>query len=611
MNSELLLVIGLLLACVGLFVANKPRMDVVALLAIVVLPLCGIISVPEALAGFSDSNIILIAALFVIGEGLVRTGIATKLGDLLVAKAGGSENRLLVLLMLGAAGLGSVMSSTGVVAIFIPVVLGIAVRMSIPPGRLMMPLSFAGLISGMLTLVATAPNLVVDSALRHAGFAGFGLFSPTPFGLTILVAGIGYMLIARRWLSVKADTGPSENAPRTLLDLIQEYHLAGREHRLRIRPESPLVGQTLEEWQPRRQHRANVVAVERRARLRREVLAPRADTKLMADDVLLVDAPPSASGKKADLLSSPGFEQLPLEGSYFTDQSQQVGMAEVIVPPASSLIGKSVVQLTFRRKYHLNLIGLRRGQRALDKELLEEKLQPGDTLLLIGRWKEIRQLQTQIHDFVVLSLPAEVNQVAPALSQAPYALLSLIVMIVLMITGIVPNVIAALIGCLLMGLFRCIDMDSAYKAINWQILLLIVGMMPFALALQKTGGIELAVEGLLNLFGQSEVRIILAALFGLTALIGLFISNTVTAVLMAPIALSLAHHLKASPYPFAMIVALAASAAFMTPISSPVNMLVLGPGQYRFTDFVKIGVPFALLVMLISILMVPWLLPLY
>jgi di/tricarboxylate transporter len=222
MNPELLLVIGLLLACVGMFVFNKPRMDVVALLAIVVLPLCGLTSVPEALAGFSDPNIILIAALFVIGEGLVRTGIASKLGDLLVTKAGGNETRLVILLMLTAAGLGSVMSSTGVVAIFIPVVLGIAERLSVPPGHLMMPLSFAGLISGMLTLVATAPNLVVDSALRHAEFAGFGLFSPTPFGLVILVAGVAYMLVARRWLSAKADPSDLENTPRTLLDLIRE-----------------------------------------------------------------------------------------------------------------------------------------------------------------------------------------------------------------------------------------------------------------------------------------------------------------------------------------------------------------------------------------------------
>ena len=188
-----------------------------------------------------------------------------------------------------------------------------------------------------------------------------------------------------------------------------------------------------------------------------------------------------------------------------------------------------------------------------------------------------------------------------------YALICLILVVALMVTGIVPNVIAALIGSLLMGLFRCIDMDSAYKAIHWQI----VGMMPFASALQKTGGIELAVEGLLRLFGQAEPHILLAALFGMTAVIGLFISNTVTAVLMAPIALSFARHLNASPYPFAMIVAFGASTAFMTPISSPVNTLVLGPGQYRFVDFVKVGVPFALLVMLISVLLVPLQFPLY
>jgi di/tricarboxylate transporter len=451
----------------------------------------------------------------------------------------------------------------------------------------------------------------VDSALRHAGFAGFSLFSPTPFGLVILVAGIAYMVVARRWLSVKTDQPRLESSPRTLLDLIREYDLAGREYRLRIRPDSRLVGQTLQEWDPRHRYGANVVAVERQASFRRQVLAARADTTLRADDVLLVDAPTSGSAENSGLFSSLGLERLPLEGSYFTDQSQQVGMAEVILPPNSGLIGKSMVQSTFRSRYHLNLIGLRRGQRAFVGELLEEKLHSGDTLLLIGSWKEIRQLQTQLHDFVVLSLPAEINRVAPALSQAPYALLSLIVMIALMITGIVPNVIAALIGCLLMGLFRCIDMNSAYKSISWQILLLIVGMMPFALALQKTGGIELAVEGLLHLFGNSAVHVLLAALFALTALIGLFISNTVTAVLMAPIALSLAHHLKASPYPFAMIVALAASTAFMTPISSPVNMLVLAPGRYQFIDFVKIGVPFALVVMLISVLMVPWLLPLY
>jgi len=231
-------------------------------------------------------------------------------------------------------------------------------------------------------------------------------------------------------------------------------------------------------------------------------------------------------------------------------------------------------------------------------------------MLVAGSWKHIHRLQGMNRDFLVLSLPAEVDDVAPAASQAPFALLGLAVMVGLMVSGLVPNVLAALIGCLVMGLFRCIDMDSAYKAIHWQSLVLIVGMLPFALALQKTGGIALATSGLVGLLGDAGPHALLACLFLLTALIGLFISNTATAVLMAPVALSTAEQLGASPYPFAMIVALAASAAFMTPISSPVNTLVLGPGQYRFADFLRVGVPFTALVMVVSVLLVPLLFPL-
>ncbi|MFV3092663.1 SLC13 family permease, partial [Pseudomonas sp. GW6] len=213
-------------------------------------------------------------------------------------------------------------------------------------------------------------------------------------------------------------------------------------------------------------------------------------------------------------------------------------------------------------------------------------------------------------DFLVLSLPAEVAEVAPAARKAPYALLSLAVMVGLMVSGLVPNVQAALIACLLMGAFRCIDLDSAYHAIHWPTLILIVGMLPFAQALQQTGGVELAVQGLVGGLGDAGPRLILACLFALTAVIGLFISNTATAVLMAPVAIATAQALGVSPLPFAMTVALAASAAFMTPISSPVNTLVLGPGQYRFGDFVRIGVPFTLLVMIVSVALVPLLFPL-
>lgn len=610
MNPQLFLVLGLLGVCVALFIANKPRMDVVALLAMTALPLTGVLTMPEALAGFSDPNVILIAALFVVGEGLVRTGIANQIGDFLIQRANGSEGRLLVLLMLAVAGLGSVMSSTGVVAIFIPVVMLVAERQQLSPGRLMMPLSFAGLISGMMTLVGTAPNLVADSALRNAGFAGFQFFSFTPFGATVLVAGVGYMLVARRWLSHHKDTARPRKARRSLLDLVRDYRLAGRGYRVRVSAESTLAGRTLQQLQTGQRRVVNVVAIERMHGARKELIEPRADSQLCAGDVLLVDLSQAEDRDRTTQLADLKLEVLPLRGSYFTDQSRDLGMAEVLLPPGSELLGRSVIQVGFRSRYRLNVIGLYRGSKEVTANPLEEKLQAGDVLLVIGRWKNIRELQKQKHDFLVLSLPAEIDQIAPASNRAPYALLSLVVMVILMVTGWVPNVLAALLACLLMGATRCITLNGAYKSIQWPSLILIVGMIPFSTALQKTGGVELAVHGLLQVFGQSEPRVLLAALFTLTSVTGLFVSNTATAVLMAPIALSAAQALNVSPYPFVMTVALAASAAFMTPVSSPVNTLVLVPGNYRFGDFVRIGVPFTVIVLILTVLLVPWLLPL-
>lgn len=609
--NPLLFVVSLLAVCVVLFVANKPRMDVVALLAMVALPLAGIITVPEALAGFSDPNVVLIAALFIVGEGLVRTGVANQIGDILMRRAAGSEARLLVLLMLAVAGLGSVMSSTGVVAIFIPVVLLIAERQKISPGRLMMPLSFAGLISGMLTLVGTPPNLVADSALQHAGFTGFRFFDFTPFGLTVLAAGVGYMLVARRWLNRKADTELPGLARRRLMDFVRDYGLTGREHRVRVLDGSPVISQTLQQLAAHHPVGASVVAIERWIGRRRELIEPRADVALCARDVLLVDLAEPIDDEHALAREELQLELLPLRGHYFTDQSRDLGMAEVLLPPDSELVGQTVLKVGFRTKYRMNVIGLRRGRKALTTGVLEEKLRPGDTLLVIGRWKHIRALQKQHRDFLVLSLPAEIDEVAPAGSRAPYALTSLALMVTLMVTGWVPNVLAALLACLLLGATRCLTLDSAYKAIQWPSLILIVGMIPFSTALQKTGGVALAAQALLGVFGQAEPRLLLAALFALTAVTGMFVSNTATAVLMAPVALTIANSLNASPYPFVMTVALAASAAFMTPVSSPVNTLVLVPGKYRFGDFVRIGVPFTIIVMIITILLVPWLLPMH
>ncbi|MBA1200577.1 SLC13 family permease [Pseudomonas capeferrum] len=605
MNHELLWVLGLLATVIILFVINRPRMDVVALLVMVVLPVSGILDVNQALAGFSDPNVVLIAALFVMGEGLVRTGIAYRIGEWMSDRAGHSEARLLILLMLAVAGLGSVMSSTGVVAIFIPVVLSIAARQGVSPSRLMMPLSVAGLISGMLSLVATPPNVVVHSELMRHGEPGFGFFSFTPFGLTVLALGIGYMLLTRHWLKGEVRKDGSLETRRTLLDLVQDYKLSGRERRLRVHPDSPLIGHTLGELALRTRHGANVIGIERQHKLITRVMTADSNSILQHGDILLLDLFANHDDLRG-LCQTMHLEPLPFKAAYFIDQSQELGMAEISLPPGSQLIGKSILELAFRSRFGLNVVGLRRDQHAIDEQLVEETLRMGDTLLVVGPWKAVRQLQGRPRDFLVLSLPAEIDQVAPARARAPYALVSLAVMVGLMVSGAVPNVIAALIGCLLMGAGRCVDMNSAYRAIHWPSLILIVGMLPFALALQKTGGIDLVVDALVGTLGAADPRVMLACLFALTAVIGLFISNTATAVLMAPVAISTATQLGLSPYPFAMTVALAASAAFMTPVSSPVNTLVLGPGQYRFADFVKVGVPFTLLVMLVTVVMVPW-----
>ncbi|MFN4321048.1 MAG: SLC13 family permease [Aeromonas media] len=609
MNSELIWVLCMLVGAIFLFITNRVRMDVVALLIIILFVLSGTLTLPQALAGFSDPNVILIAALFVVGDGLVRTGIAYQVGDALVKVAGSSETRLLVLLMVAVATLGAVMSSTGVVAIFIPVVLSVANRMGIPAGRLMMPLGFAGLISGMMTLVATPPNMVVNSELMRHDIQGFGFFGFTPMGVLILGLGVIYMLLMRNRLVREGEEGKGKQAGRsTMRDLIRDYRLAGRARRLAIRPDSPLIGQTLDELQLRARFGANVIGLERWRKFRRVMVTVSGVTEFQAKDVLLIDmSDPEVDVR--EFCSEARLEPMILRGEYFSDQAREVGMAEVSLIPESRLLGKSIREVAFRSRYGLSVVGIRRNGEALTGKLVDEPLLMGDSLLVVGNWSLIRQLQTHHRDFLLLGLPAEVDEMAPARSQAIHALIALTVMIVLMVTDPVPNVIAALIACLLMGKFRCIDMESAYKSIHWPTLILIVGMLPFALALQETGGVDLIVGALISAVGEMGPRVMLASLFVLCAAIGLFISNTATAVLMAPIALGTAQQMGVSPYPFAMTIAIAASAAFMTPVSSPVNTLVLGPGNYKFMDFIRVGVPFTVLVMVVSVIAIPWFFP--
>lgn len=608
MSVDLVIVLALLVVSIVMFAIGRPRMDAVGLLMLTALPLTGVVSMDEALAGFADGNVVLIAMLFVIGQGLARTGVARRMGDLLMAKAGNSDRRLVIFLMLFVGALGAVMSSTGVVAIFIPIVMRVAQMVGASPSGLMMPLSVAALSSGMLTLVATAPNLIVNSELVRQGESGFHFFSFTPIGLPILLVSIGYMLVVRRWLHAGPASGARTVARPGLQDWIATYGLEDRELRLRVSEASPLVGSTVESVALRETYGVDILAIERPQHRSFEIIRPTKQTTFQQGDILLVDRFDS-DGNVSQFVEQFALRQLPLTESFFLDRSQDLGMAKVLVGPDSPLVGHTVREARLRTDYGLTVLGFRRKCAARAYGHLDEPLRIGDSLLVFGAWKQIDALRYKPDDLILLDLPFERGEVLVAARKAPQALAVLALVVVLMVTGAVPNVQAGLIGALLLGALGCVDLKSAYESIHWHTLVLIVGMMPFSVALQRTGGVDLAASGLTMMTDVVGPYGLLAALFVLTATLGMFVSNTATAVLMAPVALAVANELGASPYPFAMVVAVAASAAYMTPVSSPVNTLVVEPGEYRLFDFVRIGVPLAAIVLVITVLLVPWFFP--
>lgn len=608
-NQPYMPVFILLLVAIVLFITNKFRMDIVALLVMVAFSVTNILTTQEIFAGFSDPNIILIALLFIVGESLVKTGVAYYVSDWLMKIAGSSEIRVMVLLMLSVAGLGAFMSSTGVVAIFIPVVLAISAGMGISPRRMLMPLSVAGLISGMMTLIATAPNLVAHAELVKNGEEGFGFFSFTPIGLTILIIGIVYMLIVRRWLDNGEKSIEMNSVSHSMRNLIDEYHLNGRAKMVVIESASPFIHKTLNELKLRSQYQINVIAIQRVKHFRQTILSAVGNELLHEKDILLMDIGVDED-TFAEYCQQFALKQIALKGEYFSAHSKAIGMAEIALMPESESVGKLLGDLNFRSLYGVGVVAIKRETEILQNNLLNEPLKSGDILLVIGLWQKILAMEKLHKDFFLLSTPVERQQAAPALNQAPHALLAVATMVILMISGVVPNVIAALIACLMLGRFRCIDIKSAYESIHYPSLVLIVGMMPFSIALQKTGGVTVMVELFLNAVGGLGTYAVLFGVFAFTAIVGLFISNTATAILMAPIAIEIAHQLNYSATPLVMLVAVASSAAFMTPISSPVNTMVLAPAGYRFADFVKIGVPLTILVMVVSVFLVPLLFPL-
>ena len=608
MTGDILLVLGLLLATILLFASDRLRMDIVAILVLLALMMSGLLAPKEALAGFGDPLVVLIAGLFVIGEGLFRTGVAFAIGNWLLGVAGNSETRLLVLLMLVVAGLSAFMSNTGAVAVFIPVALNLSTKANVPANRLLMPMAFAGSLGGMLTLIGTPPNLVVSNLLSREGMTPFNFFSFTPVGLLILVVTIIFIVLIGRFLLPK-DGGPKGNAQDrlSLEDLISAYGVKDQLFRLCVESDSPLVGQTLGQVQLRTRFDVIVIGLERQSRGKPVVMPALIQTEYSAGDIIYLAG---TEQRVAELLRTlAGMRRLTFEAQQKQIVAQELGLAEVLLTPRSRLVGQTIKDAHFRERYGLSVLGILRMGQPMRGDFLATRLDFGDSLLVGGGWRHIDLLQAEQTDFSVLTIPREMDEVAPYRERAPWALAIVAGMLGLMTFDILPSVTAVLLAGLAMVLARCVTMEEAYESINWQSIILIAGMLPMATALNKTGALELIVTGLVESLGTLGPLALMAGLFVLTSVFSQFISNTATAVLVAPIALGAATSMELSPYPFLMAVALAASTAFSTPMASPVNTLVLGPGGYRFNDFVKMGVPLQLLAMALTLLVVPLIFP--
>jgi di/tricarboxylate transporter len=606
MFSDSTFVFVVIAVAAALMASNRVRFDVIALMVVLALMLSGVLTVGEALAGFGSSVVILVAGLLIVGEMLARTGVARAVGDWILKHGGSNETRLLILIMVGAGVLGGVMSSTAVVAIFIPIVLRIAAETNLNSSRLLLPMSYAALISGMLTLIATTPNIVVHEELKGAGFEGFGFFSFFPVGAVVLVVAIAYiLLIGRRLLSSEVHKPPQANLSRSILELWDDFRTGEDVTRLRIDNDSPLAGQTIAETLLRTRERILIIGVSRTSRGDERISAPAPNTELRAQDEIV------AVGRPEDVervIRSYSLTALPRTTRERQRWLWEMGGARVLIHPESRLIGKSIRDAEFRGTYGLHVLGLRRGKEAI-AEPRDEKLRSGDSLFVVGPWSRIRQLQSRPHDFVVTEIPAEFADIVPSYRRMPVALAILAAMVLLTVFDVVPLVAAVLLASLAAIVTRCLTMEDAYRAIHWSSLVLVAGMLPLADALQKTGGSQLVVDVLMSAVGDASPYMMLTVLFFLTAGLGLVLSNTASAVLVAPIAIYAASLLGVSPYPFAVAVLIAASAAYSTPVSTPVVTLVVDPGKYKFTDFLKLGIPLLALTYIVTLFVAPLVFP--
>lgn len=605
------------------FMNGKIRSDVVALCALVLLLVFQILTPEEALSGFSNSIVIMMVGLFVVGGAIFQTGLAKMISAKILRMAGKSELKLFILVMLVTAAIGAFVSNTGTVALMLPIVVSLALSANMNASRLLMPLAFASSMGGMMTLIGTPPNLVIQNTLTENGYAPLSFFSFTPVGIICVLTGIIVLIpLSKIFLSKKGQNNNNKtNRNKSLNELVKEYQLADNLFRIKVNPKSPVIGKNVVELDIRKKYGLNVLEVRRisqsQSRFLKSVNQKLAtDTTLQSEDVIYVMGDFDRIHQIAQELDLYIIDSHTTEESGKNNENSidfyDIGIAEILLMPNSRLINQSVKDAGFRDKYNLNVLGIRRKKEYILHDIKDEKIHSGDVLLVQGTWNDIARLSEDQSEWVVLGQPLTEAAKVTLDYKAPVAATIMVLMIAAMMFDFIPiaPVTAVMIAGLLMVLTGCFrNVESAYKTINWESIVLIAAMLPMSLALEKTGASKVISHSLVTGLGQYGPVILLAGVYFTTSLMTMFISNTATAVLLAPIAMQSAIGIGVSPYPFLFAVTVAASMCFASPFSTPPNALVMPAGQYTFMDYVKVGLPLQIIIGVIMIFTLPLIFP--
>ena len=603
-----------------LFMSGKVRSDLVAMCSLVLLVLLGILSPEEALSGFSDKVVVMMIGLFVVGGAIFQTGLAKMISSKILRLAGDSEVKLLILVMLVTAFIGAFVSNTGTVALMMPIVVSMAMSGNINSSRLLMPMAFASSMGGMMTLIGTPPNLVIEGELVKNGYEKLTFFSFTPVGIICLIVGLLVLIPASKFFLSKKGTSKSDTKKggKSLNDLVGEYQLSKNLYRVLVPENSLFRGKTLKEINLSQRYHISVLEIRRKSTTNnpffktgtQEVV--NADTVINEGDILYLRGEfeaieqMNAENHLSFLDTHHPEQRLPNE-LHFHD----IGIAELLIMPASKLVNSPIKDSKLREHFGLNILGIQRKDSYILQNLKDEKMHAGDILLVQGTW-DIAKLDAERSQLVVLGQPlAEASKVTLT-HKAPIAALIMVVMVVAMMFDFIPiaPVTAVLIASLLMVISGALrNIEAAYKTINWESIVLIAGMLPMALALEKTGVSALVSNTLVSSLGDKSPYILLAGVYFTTSLMTMFISNTATAVLLAPIAMKTAISLGLQPQPFLFAVAVGASMCFASPFSTPPNALVMSAGRYTFIDYVKVGLPLQIIMGVVMVLVLPLLFP--